>query len=366
MPITIPRETLSRLVNASADVACTMPGTPVTELASLSVSDGVLTIQATDMENWLRVSAPVDGDMAACQVNAAKLKESISLMRGDTFRLTVEDGFLHLSAKGKRKIATQIQPYPEMELPAGVVVNVNAESLKDAIAFTSANMCMEEAKVHIAGLYLHSRDGQLKAATHSGNSCSWMDVQPCRDEVAASFQRSTVALMKGLDGPVRITFGERMVALQWDGGELISKRIEAQFAPYDKPWHSHDDFLSIRQEEMLDRVRAIGAVAAGKGKSRRVTLHLGPVVELHGASNDSGTEGRDDLDAEWSGSPTSVAFDTGYMSNSLAGFGPCELRVGIRAVEFDGGGNAIAKVITIVDPKRPERFAYCMPLRAAN
>lgn len=353
MPITIPRETLSRLVNASADVS--------KSVVSLSVTDGQLKAQATDNENWLTLTAAVDGDMDAIQVEAAKLKEVVATMRGDTFALDVDDGWLHLKAKGKRKIAGLVQPVAEMVMPAGAVATVPADTLADAYAFTANNVCEDVLKAYINGVHMHVHDGKLRMVAVSGNSASVVDMQACADDVSATVPKRAMGLLvKVASGSVAITFGERLCAFTWGGGALISRRVDAQFAPYMRFHPSHTDTLTIRSEELASQSAAMSAVAT----SNRVTLELGPQVAMYGQAQ--GASGSEPIDAEWNGPAFKQSYDAKYMARCLAGFGNVELSVGITELQFENGKPVNPQAILIRDLKKPDRYSWMMPLTAAN
>lgn len=358
MPITIPRETLSRLVNASADVS--------KSVVSLSVTDGHLKAQATDNENWLTLTATVDGDMKPIQVEAAKLKEVVATMRGDIFALDANDGWLHLKAKGKRKIAGLVQPMAEMTAPDGISLTVPADTLADAYAFTNMNVCEDVSKAYINGVHMHNHDGKLRMVAVSGNSASVVDMQACADDVAVTVPKNSMKHLveKHLNqydtGPVTITFGERLCAFTWDGGTLISRRVDAQFAPYMRFHPSHTNTLAIRSEELASQSAAMSAVAT----SNRVTLELGPQVAMYGQAQ--GASGSEPIDAEWNGPAFRQSYDAKYMARCLAGFGNVELSVGITELQFENGKPVNPQAILIRDPKRADRYAWMMPLTAAN
>lgn len=353
MPITIPRETLSRLVNASADVS--------KSVVSLSVASGQLKAQATDNENWLTLTASVDGDMEPIQVEAGKLKEVVATMRGDIFTLATEEGWLHLKSKGKRKLAGLVHPIAEMDMPQGQSVTISSDIISDAYTFISGNICEDLSKAYICGAHIHVYDGKLRMVGVSGNSASVADMQPCADEIEGTVPKRSMGLLtKVASGSVGITFGERLCAFTWDGGTLVSRRVDAQFAPYMRFHPTHTDMLAIRSEELRDQSAAMSAVAT----SNRVTLELGSEVAMYGQAQ--GASGSEPIDAEWSGPAFKQSYDAKYMARCLAGFGNVELSVGITELQIENGKPVNPQAILIRDPKRDDRYAWMMPLLSAN
>lgn len=370
MPITIPRETLSRLVNASAEIA-KPKGPAIVQLATITCANGLLTVAATDLKFQISRSHPVVGDMEAIQVDAHRLREVAASMLGDTVKMDVRDGWLHLKASGTRKIAGVVEQFDPLPIPTGIAVDVDANLLRERLSFVAPNITNEDARADISDINFRQRDGGLYLAAigGSGTACSCIKLMDCGVEVECTADDRLVKLLNHIpkDGDVRLTFGRSKMAITWAMGEILIPVAdgEKKFANYMRPWVDHENHLHVRAEHIKDRISAIAKVSAGARGEERLTLSLSDSVLIHGQK--SGASGSDPIDAEWRGGDAKVSFNASYMEKCLSGFGDAEVHIGIKEIEFGPDGKEVnPKVMTIIDPRYDDRFAYLMPMRSAN
>jgi len=372
---TIPKQTLSSAI--AAVVAVSSDITETSKVAHITATDDSLTIKATNLSEWLSVTVTAPGPLADAQVDAKTLQSVIAAMRGDVVKLDVADGALHLTGKGRRKIAVVFSEYPALPVVEGVTVEVPAAALRNAVDFVAANISDDASLMSgaLMGVHFHTVDGTLRAVSVAGNSCVCIDVQPCADELEATLSKSALGLLKHIpeNADVSVTFGPTLISIRWDGGEIVAKRVAGTFANYQRLVPTHDHKLHISADELRKGLSSIQPVSVSDKQigSSRTLLDLSPQVDaetgrvLDGMDagligQAQGVAGTEPLDAEWTGPNAKIAFAARVMSNVLSGF-TGELEVGITP--FAAGEQP--KPMLIHQKGLSDRFAFMMPLKSA-
>jgi len=366
---TIKKDDLSRLVAACASVAKKESPVDIAQLITLSVDNGTMKGRATDLENWITVHTQGDGNMEDISIDAGKLREVVAGIRGDVLTLAVTDGYLHLAAKGggKRKVMGRISTYPSVDAPKGDTVAFNVDRLRECLAFCAPTVCDDESKLGgaISGIHIHTIGGQYRAVSTTGQSFAAVDICPSGDvEVASTITKRTIGMLDHVPEAVMVdvTFAENKVAIAWPGGEIVAKKIAMDFVNYMAAVAEHSLCLAVRPSEVLAAIKAVQSTATEEiqAKSKRVKIVLADDVEMV-SGNQQGDEGREPMDASWSGPPGDVAFVTKRMADLLAGFGDDEISIGITPLS--GSLDEKPKPMLIKSLARPDRFAVLMPLR---
>jgi DNA polymerase III subunit beta len=356
MTISITSETFKAMTTRTAAMAKSSVFEP-SRYASLSYSGNTLTIESTDGHAWLSVTTAAKGDLDAIQVEASKLNETVSRMRGETLKLETKDGKLTISSKegGRRTLAGIVTAFPQPPAVDGVEVPIIGEALKSALAAIRDNMSTETmTKAHLCGAHIHSDSGKLKAAAAYGAGVAAVPFGEATADIAVTLA-DTMVRHVGLidDGDVAMTVGERMTAFAWDGGTLRGSNVALAFPDYQAKVPAHATYLAVRGDELRDAMAAVSAVAEKdtQSKSDFLQLDLAPdAVTIRTRSRD-GSEGEQPLDAEWSGEAMSIGFIAKRMAAALKPFGNEELKIEI--------GTAVEPIAI----KSAGRIAVLMPVR---
>lgn len=311
---------------------------PAATMAFLSYADSTLTIRATDMDNWLSLSIPCEGQTTqpSVQVDAGKFAELVGKLSGDTVKLDMADGSLHLtSGRSKRKLAGVVTAYPEVVSPEGRTVAISAKDLKAALSFTAPSVSTEESKASFQGVRL--QDGYAVAYNGAGLVAAPLAF----DGVAATLAPATIKLIRGHiadDVMLDLYTDKRMIGIKWDDGELVSKPIVGEW-PFltmgvDKIMPSHDNHLKVQPSAFNEAIASVNAVAAedkaSKSKSLMVRLSRdGCFVSVESQSGSA----EEPLDAEWDGDDMAIHLASGRLRQILSGFEAAQdVTIGITAL----------------------------------
>lgn len=365
MTVTISKSSLANIVNAASSVA--KKGTAV-DCVSLSAGGGKLTAQATDMENWITMASECVGDLDEIHIDAVKLREVVSGMRGDLVTIHTDAGYLHLAAKGggKRKVMTRQLTYPHVTPPKGPSANFDIDRLRDCLGFCAPAMMMDESinGGAFTGVHIHVVDGSYRAVSTDKKKIAAIDISPVGsgDDVKATLTRQTLAMLKHVpDGVnVDVIFGEGRVSFTWDSGSIVAKKMASDFVDYSKLVRQYEHHLTVRPSEMLAAIKSVSAVAADEiaAKSKRVRIMLSDDAVIQ-SRNHNGDEAEEPIDAAWDGPDGELVFTASFMSDLIGGFGDSDVHIGIEP--FNGQGEPVAA--SIRSDSQPDRFGIFMPLK---
>jgi DNA polymerase III sliding clamp (beta) subunit (PCNA family) len=325
MPITVNREDFNAACAAIASVAKKDGNSPASSMAFLSGKDDALEVKGTDMNNWLMLD--VIGSSGAfandVQVDAFKLTELVSKMRGDNLKLDGVDGSLTIAGEkgSKRKLAGLVTAYPEIGHFDGDTSTVSIDDMRSAIDFAAPNMAGED-KIAYQAVRLQSGN----AVAYNGSGLAAANAGNVPDVTIAS---STISLLKFIPSGdvVTVTVGERLISFKWDGGALVSKQQEGDWpflrSGLDAIIPEHDHALIVSPAELSAAIVAVRAVAADdkSSKSKIVTLMLsgnGCVVSVQSQAG----EATEPFDGEWSGDDIRVNMSASRLGSILKGFVP--------------------------------------------
>jgi len=339
MTITINREALSSACSAIAALGGE-GNSPTNKIAFLSLADGQLNIRGTDLTNWLTLSVPCDGEADAIQVDAGKLADLVGKLRGDEVKLSVESGTLNLQAgKSKRNLSGSVVTLPEPPPFTGTVVTIPADDLLSAIAFASKSMPGSE-KPEFDGIRLQAGH----AVAYNGKGFSAAAVADLGD-IAVTLTPSTVKLLKvASGGPVRLTVGEHLVLVEWDGGSLVAKQLTGAWrfldGGVDRLLPERANSLLVHPAELSRAINAVKAVADfdGSAKSERVLLRLSASGCEVDVSSQQGA-GTEPFEADWDGPDIVVRFLQSRLMASLGGFAP-DMPISLGILELTDDKNA--------------------------
>lgn len=364
MTVTIAKDIFASAVQAASSVANNKATSTIGKSIRLVAENGQLHVRATDMTNWMRLSLPCDGEMALIMVDANKLNDLASSLRGDLVKLDVDGGTLTIKTKGggSRKIKGMDIPFPDPPAIDGDPITFEIAALRDAMDFC-AN-CMSDdvsVKPELCGVHLHGREGRYEAAAFSGSSLAVAHIGEGHGELSATISANTLKMMSHLprDGQVQIRLSDRRVSMTWSVGEMAASLVEGKFPPYWTIAPDHDHELEIDAVELLSVMTAIEAVGTDESasKSKRYKLALADQVRLLVASQYG--EGDEPMDATWTGPEFEMGFAGKRMGQALKGFGKERVFIGIS--DYDPVISK-TKAIRIRSDAKKGKAAYVMPL----
>ena len=326
MKITLERSALLTGLSHVQSVVERRNTIPILSNVLLSAEGGTLTLVATDLD--IEVSEKVDAMVSAPGQLTTPAHTLYDIVRklpdGAQVQLTVNgEDRLDLDA-GSAHFTLQILPsgdFPKMsgEGLDGRDFNLPASDLKRLINKTRFAISTEETRYYLNGIYLHPKDGKLRAVATDGHRLALAEqMLPTGAESMPGVivPRKTVAeiskLIDSTDSDVKVAVSEGKIRFQTGTVVLTSKLIDGTFPDYERviPRGNEKELVLDNRvfASAVDRVSTISAE-----KSRSVKLSLGDSNLSLTVNNPESGQAKEDMPVNYSSDPLEIGFNAKYL-----------------------------------------------------
>jgi DNA polymerase-3 subunit beta len=364
MKATVDRDALAAGLQLVSRAAASRGTVQVLGGVGIRAANGLLELEATDMELSLRtsVTATVDGE-GALVVPAKLLGDIVRLLPAGTVTLAhkPEDGVatVESGAYASRINVFAVEDFPRLPAVDVPLQEVDASALLDTIQRVSRAASRDESRPVLTGILAQFEGTKLTmAATDSYR----MSVKETQLE-SGGVELEAIIPARALDEVTRIAAGAETVQLGVNENHVIfgagnawltTRRIDGQFPNVAqlRP-ESFEVELELDRAELLEAVRR-AAVMAQRNTPLRLRFAEGELT-ISAQSQDVG-ETRESLAVRYAGEPLEIGFNAEF------------LREGLESVTAD------EVKLELINPLRPglisadgDSFWYLiMPIRLAG
>jgi DNA polymerase-3 subunit beta len=364
MKATVDRDALAAGLQLVSRAAASRGTVQVLGGVGIRAANGLLELEATDMELSLRtsVTATVDGE-GALVVPAKLLGDIVRLLPAGTVTLAhkPEDGVatVESGAYASRINVFSVEDFPRLPAVDVPLQEVDASALLDTIQRVSRAASRDESRPVLTGILAQFEGTKLTmAATDSYR----MSVKETQLE-SGGVELEAIIPARALDEVTRIAAGAETVQLGVNENHVIfgagnawltTRRIDGQFPNVAqlRP-ESFEVELELDRAELLEAVRR-AAVMAQRNTPLRLRFAEGELT-ISAQSQDVG-ETRESLAVRYTGEPLEIGFNAEF------------LREGLESVTAD------EVKLELINPLRPglisadgDSFWYLiMPIRLAG
>jgi DNA polymerase-3 subunit beta len=364
MKATVDRDALAAGLQLVSRAAASRGTVQVLGGVGIRAANGLLELEATDMELSLRtsVTATVDGE-GALVVPAKLLGDIVRLLPAGTVTLAhkPEDGVatVESGAYASRINVFAVEDFPRLPAVDVPLQEVDASALLDTIQRVSRAASRDESRPVLTGILAQFEGTKLTmAATDSYR----MSVKETQLE-SGGVELEAIIPARALDEVTRIAAGAETVQLGVNENHVIfgagnawltTRRIDVQFPNVAqlRP-ESFEVELELDRAELLEAVRR-AAVMAQRNTPLRLRFAEGELT-ISAQSQDVG-ETRESLAVRYTGEPLEIGFNAEF------------LREGLESVTAD------EVKLELINPLRPglisadgDSFWYLiMPIRLAG
>ncbi len=297
---------------------------PVLSGLQLELVGNHLTVTGSDGDLTIRVKAEVGGKKDGGVVLSAQLASDIvrSLDAGQV-EFSVEDDGATLVA-GRSDFSLRTMPtneYPRFEEPSGDSVNLNAVMVADALDQVVKAASLDDARPILTGVLMAAEEDGLRFVATDSYRLAVRDLPGTeilgRDQTVLVPSRAldAVGRVLGDASSLTIRLGDRDASFIINDVQIVTRLIEGEFPNYRGliP-DSHPNALVVDRVAFLEAVRRVGIMARDATPVRLTMSADG--LELVAITQDVG-QGRETIDAEYSGSDLTVAFNPDYLLDGL-------------------------------------------------
>lgn len=297
---------------------------PVLSGLQLELVGNHVTVTGSDGDLTIRVKAEVGGKKDGAVVLSAQLASDIvrSLDAGQV-EFSVEDDGATLVA-GRSDFSLRTMPtdeYPRFEEPSGDSVNLDAVMVADALDQVVKAASLDDARPILTGVLMAAEEDGLRFVATDSYRLAVRDLPGTeilgRDQTVLVPSRAldAVGRVLGDASSLTIRLGDRDASFIINDVQIVTRLIEGEFPNYRGliP-DSHPNALVVDRVAFLEAVRRVGIMARDATPVRLTMSADG--LELVAITQDVG-QGRETIDAEYSGSDLTVAFNPDYLLDGL-------------------------------------------------
>jgi DNA polymerase III subunit beta len=308
---------------------------PVLGNILMAIKDGELHMRATDLDIEAGVAVECEAtEPGATTVSASMLLDIVKKAPdGALIKLAHANETLTVSyGRSSFKLATlSADDFPVMasdqysyslSLDDGEL----AYLLKPAFAQST-----EETRYYLNGIYLHPTDAGITSVATDGHKLARCIIDRQEDFAGIIIPRKTVAILKGIDGPVTIDVSETKIRVSSRAMVIVSKVVDGTFPNYSAVIPT--DYTSRAQVNGDDIRKAsdrVATVSDGKARAVKLSFKDGGI----GLSSRSGIdEAHDEIDADVDGEHIELGVNAGYLKDTMA-----ECDSATVTIEYSGKG----------------------------
>ena len=219
-----------------------------------------------------------------------------------------------ISGESRYKLACglPVEEFPKIDLPGEKFVTVNFDALRSALVELAPAMCTDESRWVLNSILFEITKEGLNLVASDGRRLVMDRIEFKADlfEKIVVPKLAVEAILKlKIEGDVRIAFDERVVALIWDAGSLVTKRIDNTYPNVRQVIPERfDRVANIDRVKFRDALKRVGAIDGDK-----VTLNFADGKCLIQTTSPNVGEGQETVEIGYSGDPLSIAFNPDYF-----------------------------------------------------
>jgi DNA polymerase-3 subunit beta len=323
---------------------------PILANALLEVSGkkdaGTLELAATDLEVGIRSSHPCEvAKPGRLTVSARKLHEIVRELPDEKVHLEASsNAYLTLRcARAEFTLAgTTAEEYPSISnfMPSQLAV-VPAAVLSEMIERTMYAASTDETRYNLNGVYVErvAETGKLRMVATDGHRLSYVD-RALGDGFEGLPANGVIIPRKGLAELKRLVDEEDAdeIEIGFEGNNGLARKgsvtltmrlIEGEFPNYRQVIPSErGQQLSLPTEAFTHALRRVALLSVERSRAVKLELSEGQ-LRLSSNNPDLG-DAREELDIDYAGETTSIAFNARYLIDAVSASRSKEIRFGFR------------------------------------
>lgn len=302
--------------------------TPLTIIENflVEVTDGKLTVTATDLHITITAYINVDADQNIKIVVPAKLLFDIVRSLEDTnilieiednkrLRLKTEKGVYHIGFESP-------EGFPKLpEVSSKRLLSMEGSLLKKLIDLTSFAISKENMRPAMQGMLLELSPDGLKVVTtdghrlvkHLSGSFEFEELeQYVIPERAISIIPKIVT-----DEKINVYLDKSHLQIDVDNISLVIRLIEQSYPDYNAVIPlTNESLLKVKRSDLNAAVRRMLLFATSTFHQSRIVLSTDK-LEISAEDIDKGSSGKETIYCEFSGEPMSIGFNTAFLNEVL-------------------------------------------------
>ncbi|MBP3191516.1 DNA polymerase III subunit beta [Natronogracilivirga saccharolytica] len=299
---------------------------PILETVLFETEDSRIKLSATDLE--VSIIEYVDADIeneGSVAVPARRLIETLRQLPDIPVTFEVDDKaqVRFRTDKGTYKLAGEkSEDFPDMPaLTEGQSINIETESLKDAIKKTSFAVSSDDLRPAMMGVFFDIGEEDSRIVATDGHRL----VRLVRSDISAAKSVSFIVPEKALtlvgkaldDSGCVMMVTDDHVSFKSGKTMVITRLINEQYPKYESVIpRENDKTLKINREHMLATVKRVAVFSSST--TRQIRLEMKPDEIMISAEDlDMSSEAKESIASEYSDEPMEIGFNARYLLDVL-------------------------------------------------
>jgi len=339
---------------------------PILSHVLLSFDKDGLTLKATDLDISVIEKVPADIDTFGVVAIPAGTFGDIIRKAPDnaTLEFSLTDGgnkLLVTTGKSKFELSTlDSSDFPAINLLTSEnEFKVKPEDLNKLISLTKISMSPEENRHNLNGIYFHTEDGKLIAASTDGHRLSVSQISmPEGANIPGVIisKKSILEIKKLLDAcasEVSVIFSSNQVQLSCDNTVFLSKLVDGVFPEYKRVIpEKNENFFTVKRDDFIGIVDRVAVISDDKVRSVKLEL-TGNSLSCYVASNRLGS-GKDEVTVAYEGEGWNAGFNASYLLEVAQVLSGSEMKIFVKDT---------LSPILIIDESDEDSLFVIMPMR---
>lgn len=351
MKLTIVRSELARVLTNVGRVVESKNTIPILGNVKLSAVHGQLSITGTDLDIVAADVAPADVAQEGDICVDAKLLADIAKKAGGDISISLEaDRLIVKSGRSVFKLATldagDFPTFGDDKYDASFDVDLAA--LFAPVAFAIGN---DANRPYLHGVFFHVLDGQAVAVATNGHRLARHKGAELPEFDGVIVPQKMVSLLP--KGTASVSVSENLIRIVSGDFTLTSKLIDGTFPDYRRVIPTENELIaSAEKDDLLKASDRVTTVSSERGNAVKLSIAPGSIA-LTVQSYDRG-EAADEVQAEYSGKPVDIGFNSIYFRDALQVFPAGLVNLAVK----DAGSPAV-----VTSPVYPALDVTLMPMR---
>ena len=328
MKFTCEKNSLSREISFAQEIIASKNALSILSNVLLTVSEGSLSLKATDIKVSFETAIPVDtSDSGSITVFCDKLSGILSTIPEGEISVEQEDSKVVIKPTFK-KIKFQIktissEKFPELpDTSNESFFSVPAKEFKEMIAQTVISVSDDETRYFMNGVFIENvSDGLVLVAT-DGRRLSYAKKSlngkiPGFKAVIVPPKILLIVLKRAPDeGMIEIAVSEKNIFFRFGSYNVSSVLIEGQFPNYQKVIpESQKNKISLKRVDLLDALKRVAIFVEQKSHRTFFSISNDNIV-VSSEESDLGTA-REEFTCSYSGPDSTIALNYKYLEDPL-------------------------------------------------
>lgn len=302
---------------------------PILANVLLEASNNKINIMATDLEVYIKDSAPATvSEEGSVTVNARKIFEIVKELPTDTVDVIMgKDEKLTVKA-GKAKF--NIMGLPSKDFPAFPAIDeskleaIENGSLKEMIDKTSFAVSTDETRYNINGFLLEKDEAKIRMVATDGHRLAL--IEKADGKIAAGEKESVLLPRKGMmeirklldekNDNFLLGITQKSAVMKKEDTAISIRLLEGEFPDYKKVIPKDNDREVVAEKSaLLSSLKRVSILSSDKIKGVKFSFSNSKLT-VSSSSSDIG-EATEEIDIEYGGEDIEIAFNARYLMDML-------------------------------------------------